>query len=188
MNNHTAVSQWLVLHGAFERKDGRISRRKLRAYVINCEYPAAKHSYDQMKMLIIWSQEYLAMRTHFHTALKAMSISRASVKGLSRLTGVREIRQKIADFAGIVYGRRLRNLRNFEANISCIVHNGPCVHSNIFLDNICGGGRHNTQASEDDSDDNVPTGSDDMFRDAAPRPPNLTLNWRADAILGCLQQ
>jgi hypothetical protein len=140
-----------------------------------------------MKMLIKWSQECLAMRSHFCIALKAMTISRASAKGLSQLAGVQGIHRKIADFAGIVYGRPLRNVRNFEANISCILHTGPCVHSNTFLDNVCGGGRRSTQASDDDSDEAIPMDSDVRLREAAPRP-NLTFNWRADAILGCLQQ
>ena len=58
---------------------------------------------------------------------------------------------------------------------------GPCVHSNSFLDNVCGGGRNGTSTSDDDSDGEIQTGSD------APEIP-IRFNWRADAVLGCLQQ
>lgn len=181
LNNHTAVSQWLVLHGAFEGKNGQISRSRLRAYIINCDYPAARHSYDQMRMLIKWSQSCLALRSNFFTALNAMSATNVSAGMLSQLSGVEGIRRKIADFVGVVYGRPLRNVRSFEANISAILQTGPCVQSNSFLDNVCGGGRHEASASDDDSDGEIQNG-----RVAPEIPPRF--NWRADAVLGCLQQ
>jgi hypothetical protein len=181
LNNHTAVSQWLVLHGAFEGKNGQISRPRLRAYIINCDYPAARHSYDQMRMLIKWSQSCLALRSNFITALNAMSATNIQVGMLSQFAGVEGIRRKIADYIGVVYGRPLRNIRSFEANISAIMQTGPCVHSNSFLDNVCGGGRNGTSTSDDDSDGEIHTGSD------APEIP-IRFNWRADAVLGCLQQ
>ncbi len=108
---HLATAQWLILHGAASDDDGKIIFG-----AILCDTAPLSWS------LLTWSRAQVECHRAFAWILRGVCVpDRSNTSELRSISGFREVRQVLADFVGVPYGRTLRIMRELAACMSTIM-------------------------------------------------------------------
>jgi hypothetical protein len=138
VNGHLKVVKWCIINGALAADSSSSNPgSRLLVYKFICG-GIPERSPGLVDLLVNWAQLSLGESAVFRrVVLVGVSSERCKSSPLSLIGGCSGLAVLIADYCGIVYGRRLRNVRCFEELVLSITSNccpfdlnlRPCLES-----------------------------------------------------------